>query len=184
MGSRGASAKAEMPCTLLEAAHRHAQRGETYLATEVYFKLMHVHPRTVEGEEARQALLDLARRYEEEGKRYHARSIYDKVAAWPAAGEVLGSTGDSLALNETIESPVVRAAAEEAVAALAEVAPDRGQRERFPADVLPLRQLELSSNSQFVAWFHAQWRPRHLQLAVTLTSAAGLLAGLVLALAR
>lgn len=173
-----------MPCTLLEAARRHAQRGETYLATEVYFKLMQVHPRTVEREEARQALLDLARRYEAEGKRYHARSIYDKVAAWSAAGEVSGSTVDSLALNERIESPVVRTAAEVAVAALAEVAPDRGERERFPADVLPLRQLELSSDSRFVAWFHAYWRTRHLQLAVTLTSAAGLLAGLVLALAR
>lgn len=180
----GGAADAGLRLALLELAHRHAQRGETYLATERYLRLMREHPGTLEGGEARQALLDIAQGYEAEGKRYHALSLYNKVATWLAAGRSSGSKDESLVLDETIESPVGRTAAEEAVAALAEAAPDRGERERFPVDVLPLRQLELSSDSRFVAWFHAYWRTRHLQLAVTLTSAAGLLAGLVLALAR
>lgn len=180
----GGAADAGLRLALLELAHRDAQRGEIYLATERYLRLMREHPGTLEGGEARQALLDIAQGYEAEGKRYHALSLYNKVATWLAAGRSSGSKDESLVLDETIESPVGRTAAEEAVAALAEAAPDRGERERFPADVLPLRQLELSSVSRFVAWFHAYWRTRHLQLAVTLTSAAGLLAGLVLALAR
>lgn len=97
----GGAADAGLRRALLEAAHRHAQRGEMYLATERYLKLMREHPGTLEGGEARQALLDIAQRYEAEGKRYHALSVYDKVAAWLAAGRPPGSNEASRRIHET-----------------------------------------------------------------------------------
>jgi hypothetical protein len=58
-----------------------------YLATERYLKLMRNHPRTLEGHQAKEALLIIAQTYEAEGKRYHALSIYEKVAAVAALEE-------------------------------------------------------------------------------------------------
>lgn len=109
---QGGAADAGLRRALLEAAHRHAQSGETYLATERYLKLMREHPGTLEGGEARQALLDIAQRYEAEGKRYHALSVYDKVATWLAAGKPSGSKDESPVLDERTPRPVTRTAAE------------------------------------------------------------------------
>lgn len=100
-GRQGGAPDAGIRRALLEAVHRHAQRGETYLAVERYLKLMREHPGTLEGHEARQALLDIAQRYEAEGKRYHALSLYDKVAASLTVPKPRGSNEASRRTHET-----------------------------------------------------------------------------------
>lgn len=119
------AANAGMRRALLELAHRHAQRGETYLATERYLKLMREHPGTLEGGEARQALLDIAQRYEAEGKRYHALSVYDKVATWVAAGRPSGRKDESPVSDRRPQREEGKAAAQEAVVVVREEASQR-----------------------------------------------------------
>lgn len=112
---QGGAAHAGMRRALLEVAHRHAQRGATYLATERYLKLMREHPGTLEGHEAGQALLDLAERYLAEGKRYHALSLYDKVAARLAAAKPPGNKDKSPVSDRRPQREEGKAAAQEAV---------------------------------------------------------------------
>ena len=134
---QGEAANAGMRRALLEVAHRHAQRGQTYLVTERYLKLMQEHPCTAEGEEARQALLDLARRYEAEGKRYHALSLYDKVAARLAATKPPGNKDESPVSDRRPQREEGKAAAQEAVVVVREEASRRihekeGEQEHNP----------------------------------------------------
>jgi hypothetical protein len=67
---------------VLELAHRYAQSGKIYQATDMYQRLMQRHPETPEGQEARRRILEIAERHEAGGRRRLALSLYEKVAAF------------------------------------------------------------------------------------------------------
>jgi hypothetical protein len=67
---------------VLELAHRYAQSGKIYQATDMYQRLMQKHPETPEGQEARSRILEIAERHEAEGRRHLALSLYEKAAAF------------------------------------------------------------------------------------------------------
>ncbi len=67
---------------ILELAHRYAQSGKIYQATDMYQRLMRKHPETSEGQEARRRILEIAERHEADGRRHLALSLYEKVEAF------------------------------------------------------------------------------------------------------
>jgi hypothetical protein len=68
---------------ILEIAHRCLKRGEIYLATDMYQRIMQRQPRTPEGQEARGKIIEIAQHHEANGRKYMALSLYEKIAAFP-----------------------------------------------------------------------------------------------------
>ena len=91
---------------VLELAHRYAQSGKIYQATDMYQRLMQKHPETPEGQEARRRILEIAERHEAGGRRHLALSLYEKVAAFPDAQKSRGKDRVSALEKGTIRLAV------------------------------------------------------------------------------
>lgn len=65
--------------SMLRMATTWQSHGQINQASDAYFRLLKNHPETIEAEESRERLLQLAARHERSGQFHLAMDLYDKI---------------------------------------------------------------------------------------------------------
>jgi tetratricopeptide (TPR) repeat protein len=64
---------------LLQMADGYRRNGSPKQAMEMYYELVERNPKSIEGQQARERLVDIAAEYEQQGLPHQARSIYESL---------------------------------------------------------------------------------------------------------